>query len=316
MAVHLLTGGDLPPVNPDEPGDLITRTFGWDFTVSTAGTITGGRVYGPTNSAPTTCRIKLFTTGTQTLLAAKTFPSTISTGTWNDLSFDTPVSISTSTTYTMCYYMDGGGHFAFTDNALASNKTNGPITALANMGRFKNAGGVDDFPNSTEDALFFVDVNFESTNSIAVTHAIELDTAQTIGVNRGVGVAVASETDTAFAVGMQLFQNVSHATERDLALAITITGGDQPPAFDEPRDATFWANVLADTLDDGVPTLAFNAAINVWLDRDPTTTPTDAMNTHAGHTLPNWLDLVGVANEIAGTTGLGLDEAMEQIATT
>lgn len=313
MATNLFTGGDLPPSNPDEPADGIDRTFGWDFTVATNGTITGGRVYGPTNSAPTTCRIKLFAQGTETLLAAKTFPSTISTGTWNDLSFDTPVSVASGTTYTMCYYMNGGGHWAHTNSGLASPKSNGGITASG--GKFKTGGASDDYPSSTTDALFFVDVNFESAVAVAVDFAAEVDTALAIGMNRGVAVAVASEVDTAFDISMAQGVHVDLAFERDTALPIGITGGILPPPFEGPADATFWANVLADTIVAGVPTLAFAAAINTWLDRDLTTSPVRSLNEYAGRSLPNWLDLEGVVNELAGTVGLAINEAMEELAT-
>lgn len=315
MAQNLFTGGDIPPTNPDEPADLIDRTFGWAFQVDTDGLITGGRVYGPTNSAPTTCRIKLFDEVSETLLAAKTFPSTIGTGTWNDLDFDTPVAVTSGTVYVMAFYMNGAGHWVYTNAGLSGNKTNGPITALANDGRFKTGGSPDDFPSSTTDALFFVDTNFVSALEVDVGVATELDTALTIGVDRGVNVGVASETDTALAVGMRFSAAVGVAVEHDFAMTIGITGGIQPSPFEGPMDATFWANVLADTLDDGVPTLAFTAAINAWLDRDPNTSAVDALNTAAGHLLPNWLDLVGIVNELAGTQGLGLDEAMEQLAT-
>jgi hypothetical protein len=38
-----------------------------------------------------------------------------------------------------------------------------------------------------------------------------------------------------------------------------------------------------------------------------------ALNVKAENVLPNWLDLAGVLNQLAGTTGLGVDEAASNI---
>jgi len=38
-----------------------------------------------------------------------------------------------------------------------------------------------------------------------------------------------------------------------------------------------------------------------------------ALNVKAGNTLPNYLELQGVLNQLAGTSGLGVDDAARRI---
>lgn len=72
-------------------------------------------------------------------------------------------------------------------------------------------------------------------------------------------------------------------------------------------------NRLADTLDaSGVPTLDAQAAANVWAG----TSNKDlvgALNRKAGNTLPGFKELQGVLNQLAGTSGLGVDGAATAI---
>jgi hypothetical protein len=72
-------------------------------------------------------------------------------------------------------------------------------------------------------------------------------------------------------------------------------------------------NRKAGTLVDGVPTLDAQGAANVWA----ATTGLDivgALNVHAGNALPNYKELAGVLNQLAGTTGLEVDGAAAAIA--
>lgn len=78
------------------------------------------------------------------------------------------------------------------------------------------------------------------------------------------------------------------------------------------RTLCYHMNRLAGTLVNGVPRLASQGAANVWAG----TTGLDlvgALNVEAGNALPNYKDLAGVLNQLAGTTGLGIDEAASQI---
>jgi len=72
-------------------------------------------------------------------------------------------------------------------------------------------------------------------------------------------------------------------------------------------------NRKAGTLNGDVPTLDAQGAANVWAG----TTGLDlvhALNVKAGNALPNFLELQGVLNQLAGTSGLGVDAAAAAIA--
>lgn len=75
-----------------------------------------------------------------------------------------------------------------------------------------------------------------------------------------------------------------------------------------PEPLTFALNRVAGTLSGGVPTLSATAAANKWA----ATTGLDlceALNVKAGNTFPDYLALPAVVNQLAGTTGLGVQEA-------
>ena len=78
------------------------------------------------------------------------------------------------------------------------------------------------------------------------------------------------------------------------------------------RTLTYHLNRKAGTLVNDLPTLADAGAANVYAG----TTGLEvvgALNVAAGNTLPNYRELAGVLNQLAGTTGLGVDEAASQI---
>lgn len=71
-------------------------------------------------------------------------------------------------------------------------------------------------------------------------------------------------------------------------------------------------NRLAGTLVHGVPTLDAQGAANVWAG----TSGLDlvgALNVKATNVLPDYKELQGVLNQLAGTTGLGVDAAATAI---
>lgn len=76
---------------------------------------------------------------------------------------------------------------------------------------------------------------------------------------------------------------------------------------------TYAMNRLAGTLSvEGLPTLEAQGAANVWAG----TTGKDlvgALNAKAGNALPNYRELQGVLNQLAGTSGLGVDAAATAI---
>ena len=80
------------------------------------------------------------------------------------------------------------------------------------------------------------------------------------------------------------------------------------------RTLTYHLNRLAGTLNGDVPTLANAGAANVYAGTTGLDT-VGALIVKAGNSLPGYLDLQGVLNELAGTTGLGVAEAASRIPT-
>lgn len=80
------------------------------------------------------------------------------------------------------------------------------------------------------------------------------------------------------------------------------------------RTLVYHLNRLAGTLTvDDRPTLEGQGAANVYAGTSGMAL-VGALNVAAGNTLPNYKELAGVLNQLAGTTGLGVDEAASRIA--
>jgi hypothetical protein len=79
------------------------------------------------------------------------------------------------------------------------------------------------------------------------------------------------------------------------------------------RGLVYHMNRKAATLSaSDLPTLEADGAANVWA--GTTGLPlVHALNVKAGRTLPNFLELAGVLNQLAGTTGYEVDEAAARI---
>lgn len=75
---------------------------------------------------------------------------------------------------------------------------------------------------------------------------------------------------------------------------------------------TYSLNRLAGTLVNGVPSLDATGAANVWAGSTGCSL-VGALNKKALNTLPNYRELQGVLNQLAGTTGLGPDDAARRI---
>lgn len=71
-------------------------------------------------------------------------------------------------------------------------------------------------------------------------------------------------------------------------------------------------NRLAGTLVNGVPSRDAQAAANIWAGTSGLSL-VGALNVKALRTLPNYLELQGVLNQLAGTSGLGEDAAATAI---
>lgn len=71
-------------------------------------------------------------------------------------------------------------------------------------------------------------------------------------------------------------------------------------------------NRLAGTLVNGVPSRDAQAAANIWAGTEGLAL-VGALNVQAGNVLPNYRELQGVLNQLAGTSGLGVDAAATAI---
>jgi methionine-rich copper-binding protein CopC len=137
---------------------------GVKFQASQAGQITGIRFYK--GAANTGTHVGTLWSSTGTLLASATFTSETASG-WQQVNFNTPVTITAGATYVASYYAPVG-RYAITANGLASAVVRGPLTALASgtdggngVYRYGAGGG---FPTSSWNASnYWVDVVFVDT---------------------------------------------------------------------------------------------------------------------------------------------------------
>ena len=147
------------PTGAADGGDTSAVTLGLQFQTSISGYITGVRFYK--EAASTGTHIGSLWTASGTLLATGTFTGETGSG-WQELDFSSPVAVTAGTTYVASYFTSAG-HYAATQNGLASAVTNGPLTALAGGGVYAY-GGSNTFPTSAYLASnYWVDVVYSQT---------------------------------------------------------------------------------------------------------------------------------------------------------
>lgn len=78
------------------------------------------------------------------------------------------------------------------------------------------------------------------------------------------------------------------------------------------RTLVYHMNRKAATLVNDNATKTAQDAANIWAGTTGRTL-VGALNVVAGNALPNYRELAGVLNQLAGTTGLGVDEAASTI---
>ena len=124
------------------------------FTASTAGQITGVRYYkNPDNQGPHP--VALWNSG-GTKLAEATTPNETASG-WQQATFDTPVvGASSGTTYIVSYTAPQG-RYSSAGGGLSAKITKGPLSSVANGGRYSYGTGRS---TSTSTANYFVDPVF------------------------------------------------------------------------------------------------------------------------------------------------------------
>ncbi|WP_257187337.1 MULTISPECIES: DUF4082 domain-containing protein [unclassified Bradyrhizobium] len=156
--VSLFSSTDTPAIRSGS--DTSQVNLGMQFTSSVAGTITGIKYYKSANDPGTHTGSLWSSTGA--LLATATFTNESSSG-WQTVTFSNPVSITAGTTYVASYHSNG--HYASTTSYFTAARTNGPLTAPANVNGLYTYGTSNLFPTSTYNATnYWVDVVFNSSS--------------------------------------------------------------------------------------------------------------------------------------------------------
>ena len=143
-------------VDPD-PVEL-----GVKFQASSDGDVLGIRFYkGPQNTGT---HVANLWTANGSLLATATFNNETASG-WQQVNFDTPVSITAGTTYIASYHSNG--NYSADPNYFATSQTNGPLTAPSSSSSGGNGvyayGSSSLFPGNTYNSNNYgVDVLFRN----------------------------------------------------------------------------------------------------------------------------------------------------------
>jgi hypothetical protein len=146
------------PSGAVDAADTSAVNLGIQFQANAGGHITGIRFYKETDNTGT--HTGSLWTASGTLLASGTFTNETVSG-WQELDFSSPVAITAGTTYVASYFTSTG-HYAYTNNGLASAATNGPLTALAGGGVYAY-GSANAFPSNTYRASnYWVDVVYST----------------------------------------------------------------------------------------------------------------------------------------------------------
>lgn len=238
---------------PDLPDltDATAYTLGTSFSSSIAASCTGARWYFPATLPGGTVTAALWTDepGAEgTLLASKAFTSPTG-GTWNSVTWDTPVSLSADTMYivgihTPDRYVATAGFFS------AAGLTNGILTAIQDNTTAPSGGGTirsgrlaiggsPTFPNLVgSGASYFADVIVSTGQTVAVGIAAETDTAVALGRTKTKALGTATETDTAFTLARTKRRTLGTTAELDTAQAfISPSVADVDIAIGKPRTA-------------------------------------------------------------------------------
>lgn len=288
------------------------------FTSSLDGTVNGIRWYFPATTITGGSVIGLLysydseTTGTE--LARATFSSPTA-GTWNTVTFSSPVAITATTRYVASVWSPN--RYVASAAQFASAISNSPLTAPADdgvtprhNGRFNTLNSADNpvYPaGSFGSGGYFVDVVFDSSGpqTVSPTGLTSAEAFGTTVVTPGAVTVSPSGLTTAGAFG-----------SGTLAGPITCTGIASAQAFGVPTltggltgapsgDMAYELNRLAHTTG-----LELAGAANVWAGTSGLEL-VGALNSKAG---TSGLDLQGACNALAGTTGLGPVLALSRVA--
>lgn len=314
-----------------------TRSVGQRFQTSATGkVVSSGRAWVPATGLGTTALWQLWDTTGPTKVAEVDLAAlpTPTPSAWMDVPLASSVALTQSHNYIVTHFMNGAANYVWKTSETYPTGSGGTVTSDVCI--FRNNGTSSQAPNDTTftGGLFFVDVNVtdaaivvnvgtasevDTAQSIAPTFVVpvgtsnEVDSAGTVGPTFTVPVGTASEVDQALSMAAKFTVNVGTANEVDQALTIGVAGG-VVVATGNDLTLTYYANQLAGTLVRGVPTLTWNAALVLWASENPDISVVEALNKEAGLSLPNWLAIVGVLNELADTTDLSSQGAVEDLA--
>ena len=189
------------------------------FQAASSGFITGVRFYKESDNTGT--HIGSLWSSSGTLLATGTFSNETASG-WQELDFSSPVAVTAGTTYVASYFTSTG-HYASTQNGLASAVTNGPLTALAGGGVYAY-GSSNTFPTSTYQASnYWVDVVYSQTSGATVPGAPS-------GVSATAGNGSASVSWTAPGSGGSAITSYTVTPYVGSAAQTPVTVSGSPPA--------------------------------------------------------------------------------------
>jgi hypothetical protein len=222
--------GNTIPANPSQ-NDSSAVELGVKFESSVAGYITGVRFYK--GSSNTGTHIGYLWTSTGTLLASATFTGETASG-WQQVSFATPVAITSGTIYVASYYAPAG-HYADTNNFFASSGyTNGSLTALANSTPGGNGvyvyGAAGHFPTSTYlSSNYWVDVLFSTSAPMMMMSAIQ---GNSMGGAGGAVLGTTSEASGTAALDAALAGWTSSDSPSRVAQIMNSVGPEVIASFD------------------------------------------------------------------------------------
>ncbi|WP_376717287.1 DUF4082 domain-containing protein [Bradyrhizobium sp. 62B] len=192
--VSLFSSSDTPALRSNS--DTSQVNLGMQFTSSVAGTITGIKYFKSANDLGTHTGSLWSSTGA--LLATATFTNESSSG-WQTVTFSSPVSITAGTTYVASYHSNG--HYASTTSYFTTARTNGPLTAAANINGLYTYGTGNSIPTSSYNASnYWVDVVFNGSSggtnhSPVAANDSGLDATQNVPFAIPASALLANDTD-------------------------------------------------------------------------------------------------------------------------
>lgn len=211
-------------------------TTGTTLTFAVDGTVTGVRFYATVTVSGTYTgglwTVNSSDPGGGTLLQQKTLGSTPTGGTWNTITFDTPISVTAGLPYRVGLFSSAGRYVA-SSGFFSSSLTNGDITAPAHnatIGSVTIAQGVFridaafGYPNATfGSASYFVDAEFTAETGETGSGTLTLPALTATGT--GVATSAGTATLTLPALTAAGAGSASAAGAGTLALpALTVTG--------------------------------------------------------------------------------------------